>query len=95
MRRWIPMLALLLGCSGCPTPPTPAPPPPPDPNAGPTCAAACARASQLGCVWAAPTLEGAPCVEVCANIQDSGYISWNLACRAQASSCDAIEACEK
>lgn len=81
---------------GCPKPgPGPVPPPPPPVLDGPaTCADVCRRAIELGCAGSTPTPEGASCLEVCLNLQESGVASWNLMCRARAATCSEAEACE-
>lgn len=90
MKRWVLLLALL-GCH--PTPP-PVPPGPPDAGADHvyTCADVCARGEALHCTWAAPTLAGASCAQVCENAQ-SGPIAWDLKCKATAADCGAADAC--
>lgn len=70
----------------------PKPPVPPDPSAV-TCADVCERMSKLDCAAAKPTAEGASCLDVCRNVQDSGIVRWDLACMAHAASCDAVDAC--
>jgi hypothetical protein len=59
-----------------------------------SCASVCANMARLGCPSARPTAKGAPCVEVCDNLQNSGIVKWDLACRARAESCEAADACE-
>jgi hypothetical protein len=53
-----------------------------------TCSDACKNLSRLGCEEAQPTASGASCEEVCQNAE------LPVACIAQASSCDAANACE-
>jgi hypothetical protein len=97
------MRALLIGILfvglGCPHNPTPTPVPPTpgamDASGPATCADVCQHESVLGCSGAQPTPNGASCVEVCANVQASGIISWDLVCRANAATCEDIDACEK
>jgi hypothetical protein len=48
----------------------------------------------LGCAAAATTKEGHTCEEVCANVQASGIVKWNLACQAKATSCATLDACK-
>lgn len=72
-------------CEGdCPKPPT----------GDPSCETACTRARDLGCSWVKDTAEGGTCEAVCKNVQDSGIVKWNLACRTQATSCAEIDLCE-
>lgn len=59
-----------------------------------SCAGACSRLRALGCKASAPTPAGVSCEDVCLNVQASGVLRWDLACRASARSCDAIDACE-
>lgn len=80
---------LVLLATGCPPPKPPVPPP-----GAATCADVCHHLAELGCPAAKPTPKGTPCTEVCANIQSSGVITWNLDCRASAPSCDAADRCE-
>lgn len=88
-------LLLVLALCGCPKPAPPAPVPPRAADAGPaTCAEVCDRLRELSCIDG-PTPEGARCEEVCGNIMDSGFLVWDLDCRARAVSCDEIEACEE
>lgn len=84
------LLLLALFVSACSA--VTAPPPKPEPTA--ICADVCARGVELGCAFALPTDGGSSCVEVCDNVQSSGIIEWDLACRASASSCEAIDLCE-
>lgn len=70
-------------------------PGPVDPPAVPTCETACDRARVLNCAYAHPTAAGASCVEVCENVQTSGFLKWDLGCRSVAASCAAIDACER
>lgn len=83
------LTAAFTGCPGCP------PPSPTSTDAGSaTCASVCAQAAALGCPAAKPTANGASCEEVCNNVQTSGILQWNLACRAHAASCAAMDSCE-
>ncbi len=60
-----------------------------------TCAAWCDHAAKLSCAAAKKTPDGSPCTTVCDNIQKSGVIKWNLACRVKAKTCALADACEK
>lgn len=82
---------LAVALAGCPKP---LPPPPPPPSGPATCADVCQRMSQLGCPGAQATAEGATCLDVCRNVQESEIGTWDLDCRARASSCEAADACE-
>lgn len=90
-------LILALGLNtGCPTNPTPAPTPPNPP--GPTvatCATACATATALNCPWARPTAKGKTCVQVCENLNASGFTTFNVGCRTTATTCAAADLCER
>ena len=77
--------ATLIWCST--QAPAPAPAPPPDPGAL-TCATACENLRKLGCEEAAPTADGATCVEVCQNANNLP-----VACITRALSCPAAEDC--
>lgn len=91
--------AVMCACfalAGCPRPIPPPVPTPPDADfdgGAATCADACARLQQLGCPAGQPTPRGAPCVEVCENVQQSGVISWDLSCIARAVTCGATDRC--
>jgi hypothetical protein len=82
MRRCLPFLFLVLPAAGCPT------------SSTPTCAQVCARGAALGCEFAKPTPKGATCTTVCENLATSGLPAWDLACMAQAQTCEAMDACE-
>lgn len=83
------LIAALL--SACKPPEHPVAPP-----LGPvSCEGVCERARALKCSWGNPTAAGAQCSTVCQNIQESGFIAWNLNCRAHADSCDAMDVCER
>ncbi len=97
-------LIALNGCQQTPNPPDVDYPPLPMPDgwydakagdAGYTCNSYCANATALKCPFSKPTHHDAGCVEVCTNFQTSGIASWNLSCRTRATSCAAIDACEK
>jgi hypothetical protein len=77
---------LALQLAGCPAPRPPV-------VVG-TCADVCARGRELRCGWAEATREGAACEDVCENVQASGVLAWDLACRAQVQTCGAVDACE-
>jgi hypothetical protein len=98
------LVALALSACRIPPPAEPEPEPAPDPGCGPdcpdplppvvTCADACANLALRRCAAAEATPGGASCIEVCENVVASGLIEWNLACRATAASCEAIDRCE-
>lgn len=85
--------------------PVPAPTPPPGPDAddepdgaaAATCAMVCKHEAALGCPAARPTAKGAPCVEVCENRIDAGVpaLKPNLRCKMKATSCAAVDACDR
>jgi hypothetical protein len=77
---------------GCPHP---APPPVPPTPVIASCATVCAHETDLGCPAARSTPNGATCEDVCRNVQTSGIITWDLACRSTAPTCSAIDACER
>jgi hypothetical protein len=79
----------LLVCAACPPPKPPTPPPG---EVG--CADVCRHEADLGCEAARPTANDVSCVAVCENVQGSSVVRWNLACRAQAPTCQAIDLCE-
>jgi hypothetical protein len=60
-----------------------------------TCAAACANMARLGCEAASPTPEGDSCEDVCKSVQASGIVKFDLGCRATASTCAKVDACER
>jgi len=84
------LLGALLVCAACPPPPKPPEPPP----GAPTCADYCHHVAELGCEAARPTAKGASCVDVCANVQSSGAVAWDLGCRTKAVTCDEVDRCE-
>jgi hypothetical protein len=86
MKRLLLAFLFLTAFPGCP-------PINPTPGAA-TCADVCAHAQALGCISAQPTAKGASCVMVCENLQNSGLPKWNLACRAAAASCSAMDECQ-
>lgn len=68
---------------------------PPTPDAGPyTCATWCAHARVLSCTAGKPTPRGAPCEEVCQNMQASGPVQLDLRCRTHAPTCAVADECE-
>ncbi len=89
-------------------PPAPVPPPNPDADSGAdalapdpeldasaaTCATWCTHATKLGCPAGLPTPKGAPCTDVCANMQ-SGPAPLKLKCRTGAKTCALADACER
>ena len=88
----------VLGTSACMPPPPE--PPPTILDAGsvaeePTCRGACDRWRALGCAEAEDTAGGGTCEQVCENVQTSGIIEWDLACRSSVTDCGAIDACER
>lgn len=89
------LLALLL--VACGPNPGPQPPRPAAPDAGPgvvSCAAYCEHAAALGCEQGKPTPKGASCMQVCDNVQTSGFGQLDLRCGYSATTCAAIDACE-
>lgn len=100
LRLFLLSLGLLLGvASGCPPPvpdPTPEPEPLPTVDAGEVgCAEVCNHWRALGCREADPTPNGSPCEEVCVTASQSGFLYWDLACRASVKRCEDIDACER
>jgi len=78
---------------GCvPTPVTPHPQPV-DAGTPADCKAACDRLAELDCPEAQPTPEGGTCVDVCLNVEQSGYTTLDPLCLARATTCDAVQAC--
>jgi hypothetical protein len=69
------------------------PEPPPAPGAVP-CPVACARLAELGCPEADPTPDGASCVDVCQNVEDSGVLRYPTGCVAAATTCAEAQRCE-
>lgn len=93
--KYLPLM-LLLSLSACPRPiPAPVPPSPGDGGEVATCVTACARLTELACLAALPTPEGASCVTVCQNIQESGVMLWNLDCISRSPSCNATDVCNR
>lgn len=58
-----------------------------------TCTDYCANATKLNCEESKPTPAGASCIDVCNNFTAQGIAHWNMTCRATATSCQAIDAC--
>jgi hypothetical protein len=92
MKLAVLLLALTLaGCAGssmqaCQKAPAP-------PGSSPaTCAGVCERKRAMGCPSGAPTPAGVSCEVVCQTAQSAGLML-NLACRARATTCPALEAC--
>jgi len=88
------LLVLMPACPGCP----PAGPASTDvgvvqPHTW-TCDDVCKNLQVLGCPAGQPTPNGVPCTAVCQNVQTSGILKWDLSCRAQAASCDAVDRCQ-
>ena len=77
-------LLFALAFAGCATAPCPVGSSAPCP-AQATCETACANGTQLKCDWAAPTKQGASCLEVCQN--DAKTIPWDVATLTTATSC--------
>jgi hypothetical protein len=100
MKKLLALMLLLSGCRcqlGCgagivQTTPTDAPDAAPAPS-GITCADVCAKYRALGCPEGNPTAEGEACEAVCENVQSSGIVKLDLACRAGIASCADIDAC--
>lgn len=86
---WVIVGAVVILLGGCATVPTP----PPPPLGAPSCDTACERLEQLHCPSAKPTPAGASCVQVCTNIEDSGYVEYGVACVTNAESCDKADHC--
>jgi hypothetical protein len=57
------------------------------------CIVMCAHLQILHCPAGDPTPKGATCEAVCENTESSGYASENPRCQAQATSCQAADAC--
>lgn len=91
VQAWTVTMALLLAPLGC----LPRPIPDPEPGKTADCAQACDWMEELGCEAAHTTAEGAGCEEVCQNVQDSGFLRWNLECRSTATTCEAVDRCER
>lgn len=88
-------VAICITLTSC-TKPIPPPQPPTDWDAGgATCETACERLQQLGCPAGQPTPKGAPCVQVCRNVMDSGLIEWDLECLARAVTCGSTDRCAR
>lgn len=87
MKRLLLIALLLTTCLPQKPPPVVVPP------GAATCADVCHNLTTLGCPAARPTAKGVPCETVCANVQDSGVITWDLACRAHAATCAAVDRC--
>lgn len=73
--------------------PVPEPPEPPEPSepsdVEPTCATACEKQRELGCVLGDPTPEGTSCEEVCQNSEQSGILdlAWDVEGLTEATTC--------
>lgn len=61
---------------------------------GGTCAAACTHYRAIGCDAGKPTPLGATCEDVCGVFLDAGLVKWDLKCRSEAPTCEAVEKCE-
>ena len=91
-------------CQGCDPKPDPVPPTPPVPTIGPepprpptppepsepSCATACERQRELGCVVGEDTAEGASCEAVCQNSFEAGILQlqWDVAAMTDATECE-------
>jgi hypothetical protein len=92
----------LMACGACRENPV-TPPDPPDPADGGAggapvvvlepCERACLRLAELGCEEAQPTDDGASCVDVCRNVEDSGAVSLDPECVVQIAQCEDVDAC--
>ncbi len=96
-QRWLLHNSCLVLCAwglaACPKPiPNPEPEPELDGAAPATCESVCAHWTDLGCKEAQPTPDGASCVEVCENIQQSN-LKDDLECQVAVTSCDQIDGC--
>lgn len=66
---------------------------PPEPHTG--CSSACERLRALKCEEGDPTPQGAPCEEVCANVERVEYAqNWPTECITRAQSCAQARSCE-
>jgi hypothetical protein len=72
--------------------PAPAPSPWP-PAGGYSCATYCQRAEVLGCAFAAPTVKGTTCEQVCIDVTQ--VLRWDFVCRSNATTCFEIDGCER
>jgi len=88
MMRYLLSIITFLAITGCPPEPMN-----PDPTAD--CGAMCEHWRSLDCKQAEPSPAGAGCEEICINVQSSGIISWNMACRTAVKACDEIDKCER
>lgn len=91
-------LVILGGCSGCspssmPAPGPRAPAPSSSTSRPPTCAGYCDHLRDLGCPGSAASPAGTSCEDRCTAAQ-SAVAPLDLGCRASASSCSAVDACE-
>jgi len=89
----------LMACGACRENPV-TPPDPADGGAGGApvvvlepCERGCLRLAELGCEEAEPTDEGASCVDVCRNVEDSGAVTLEPECVAQIAQCEDVDAC--
>lgn len=57
------------------------------------CELACQRLAELGCPEAEPTDDGASCVDVCRNVQDSEAVSLEPECVAKLLRCEDLDGC--
>lgn len=98
MRRAFAAFALALVLSACPKP-VPAPVTPDGSDAAVACVggdlvcAYCRHMRELGCPEARNTPAGATCETVTANVQRSGIIAMDLACRTEAGTCKKADEC--
>jgi hypothetical protein len=68
-------------------------PPPVSPDPAPAdCEQACQRLEALECTEAEPAADGTTCVDLCREVETSGYSTLNLSCVLELDSCD-LESC--
>jgi hypothetical protein len=92
---WFLFTVVMMNVGACHLGPGPITPVDPDPEQREfDCRSACARLRELHCPAAEDTVGGATCEQVCINVQESGFIAWDLECRSVAVSCDMVERCE-
>jgi len=91
-------VSVMIACGACRQAPG-TPPVPADGGAGgappvvDTCERACGHLAELGCPEAEPTGDGASCVEVCRNVEDSGAVSLDPECVTQLARCEDVDGC--
>lgn len=89
MRPSIGTLALLLSCSTTPVEPRSTPRLPDDTA---SCADACSRLRQLGCVESQPLEDGTSCEKFCEDTQNSGH-ALGPSCVSKIGSCAEVDSC--